>query len=171
MFLVAYGALDVLTNRPGTAATLGLDLTDHTTVEGSVTHTFCRSNCELETMRREVRLKLRPMAGSFYFNFGYGVEEMIWDPSHDSSDQRNQFTAHTMTQGGTFSLGNLWRPGGVVIGADWIGFYAPGDPRIVETRETQYFDTSQRDERDARIEKQAVEGTFWLCKLHFGVSF
>jgi hypothetical protein len=171
MFLLAYGALDVLTNRPGTAVTLGGDLTSHLAAEGSLTHTFCRKDCEVQAMRRELRLKLRPMAGSFYFNFGYGVEEMIWDPSRDSPAQKDQFTVHTMTNGTMLSLGNLWRPGGVVIGADWFGFYAPGSPRIVGTRETQYYDPSQDDDRNERSKERAREWSIWACRFHLGVSF
>lgn len=171
MVLVAYGGLDLISSRPGTTLNLGVDTAERMTVEASLTHTFCRDDCEVEAMRREVHAKLRPMAGSFYFNFGYGVEELIWDPSDESSAASDQVAVHTMSKGATFSLGNLWRPGGIAIGADWIGFFRPLSARILETRTTEYYDTTQEESTKERAEAAALQSTVWICKFHLGIVF
>lgn len=67
-------------------------------------------------------LKLHPMNGSFYFGLGAGASRLKGSlAAEGASGGRIEEEITVQRQLATLSLGNVWTPGGFMIGAEWIG--------------------------------------------------
>ncbi len=68
--------------------------------------------------------KLHPMNGSFYFGLGGAMTDSVAklraSSRYDASDklERNMRVRRMVS---TLSIGNIWTPGGVIIGCEWLG--------------------------------------------------
>lgn len=111
---------------------------------------FDDNSVDVETARlnqesQYLQLKLHPMNGSFFFGLGAGrstTKGRINAVSELSSQTLTE--THTITRDyTTFSVGNIWTPGGVIIGCEWAGVSAARNVKS-ETEST----SSELDEED-----------------------
>lgn len=115
-------------------------------------------------------MKLHPMNGSFYFGLGGGASQLQGTLKAEGASGGNVDEKITIDrQLATLSVGNVWTPGGFMIGAEWIGFSsALGSKTKIESNSTS-DDTEEARKFFADSAKLAGEkGALNMFVIHLG---
>jgi len=117
-----------------------------------------------------------PMNGSFFFGVGAGTGKLVGDLRIESETSAALIDEKTTVANAFYSLslGNLWTPGWVSIGAEWFGLTKVASSRSkTESNSTGGADSAMSDGQDDfsdRVKTLGEKGGVSLVIFHLGLA-
>jgi len=133
------------------------------------------NKADIQLVGANLGLRFHPMNGSFFFGFlaGQTIAKGTLDVDSELSSEKIDEVRTITRQTFTVAVGNIWTPGGILIGAQWIGgVRSLSEKKEIKSNSSEISETDMIDASDKfqdELNLMGHGGTVNLLMVSFGV--